>query len=1279
MPIYSDIYNSYFGAIPNPYSSSTYSLPPYSSPSYSSPSYSSLNYAPSYSSSNYSPSYTPSSSRIISGGSRYLPKLTTISETPLTRQRLAALTRVASPKSINRQISPKYTAPRPRNIDTSQIDVSAQRFANRGISDVKPRDITEPIQEIQREASVEDVPIQGRSTIRRDRALVRLKTTHLKSKSKSPPPVVEAVEKKKIEEKAEVKVEEKEKSVDIDMGYGSSERSSSGSWRNMFEGELDLYDRKVTSPTAKTPGENFFEKYRIKESENDDKIHYLTLDDIPMENRESVRRRSGPKMPSFKEICSDISSDKLTDDLNAGDLRRRASLIIEEEINKIRQSESGTMLCTLESQVPIDDADGDRRKSRKVKKIRQKITAKTSIENPEPQIKAVIGNVEIEETAFAVKPPSISVVVELSEIENKTFKIPLRKKKKLTDVEAKITCDPIMSPQAPTTPGAAEMTPIVEEAIAEIKANEKLEAIVNIKTKNADLDSKLLLDKDDEAPGELKKSKKLVKPKASVQVEAVVAPNMNPIRKDPSVDDFWGVLGSRETAVFSRRRKLANDMRQKTIEILKDDDETADKEILISSDKTKTAVAETPSALDLNSKVHAAKTIENKSDPLGAIADKAEAATNKLNVSEKLEVASSVRAAKVSEPKAEQKPEENVRKSHKSDAPKADKVSKASASLNENKKINENISPKQQEEEKPLKLQAVPKPSKLNLATQKTEKVDEKIEKVDVKIESPKTPPWKLKKVEENLPESPKTPKSPSWKKETKETKPVKVLAESALKIEAKDVQSGKQKTGDKLEAITTRVIKDEVQSAKSDAQVVQKEPKILAAKVPVKDQLEKQQKDLSDLCDKLKAAKTEVKPEPLKKPATSKLASPEPKVAKTVETPPTKKVSVKSKDKIPDTKQTSSLIAPKVTKTADQKMSSDDKSKASIGKLKEPKAESKTETKSVKLTVADKLHKATSPKVNDQADEISIDKKKKLPQDTREGQKLAKEEAKVLNETKNTQTHVDSDEPKLVNSNSKKSLGTLSKFPTLTNLNDLKSGDVNDLIGDKQQQHFDESSNENKAIESDQTIAKASQIEAQAISVATESTKTSTPKVEAKEDSSESESEESSYESESDEMEVKKPFDPQKKVKLDFSILQKCYGGKDNKPILHLVARPRPLWKIKRNRHAVFTDSESGSSAEEEEGTKSTGSSQSSTHSEKPKKKPGKKDDDENITALMGAVSVQEENEGDESELKKKNRLSSSSADSGIGCAGATAAKSPRKAMGEFDESAKMTGLPQF
>ena len=210
---------------------------------------------------------------------------------------------------------------------------------------------------------------------------------------------------------------------------------------------------------------------------------------------------------------------------------------------------------------------------------------------------------------------------------------------------------------------------------------------------------------------------------------------------------------------------------------------------------------------------------------------------------------------------------------------------------------------------------------------------------------------------------------------------------------------------------------------------------------------------------------------------------------------------------------------------------------------------------------------------------------------------------------------------------------------------------------------------------------------EQEKISIALEPSQVTASEQQKQSQESETEEEESSYEEESSEEEEdmgKKDFDPQKKVKIDFTSMQKFFKTEE-KSNIKLVARPRPLWKIKRNRHAKFSSSESESDDEEVEeicgGDSATGGSQSSTNSEKvvkpvrKNKSSGNEISTEHIVALMGNLNLNEENDDDNASedagKKKQTRFSTSSHDSGYSSIGATAAKSPRKALGEWKFSA--------
>lgn len=1228
MPLYSDMYYNYLNNVPTstsysqPSSSSPYSLSTYTTTGYSSP-------------------YTPSV-RSGTGVSRYMPKLTTISETPLSKHRLAALTRInAIANKTNHSIvhhhhhqSPKYVPPRPRRIDASDIDVSFTRFANRKLNEsheitqIKEENVT-----VKENSEDDEFPPKNRSTIKRDRGLVRLRTIRAPAE----------VEKKNVE-----KV--KESAIDFDPGYGSSERSS-GSWRKKFELDFDFREKPL-SPTAKTLGESFIEKYQIKEPEKSPDVKLLlSLDDLPPEREELLRRTSNGKLPTFKEICSDISSDKLTDDLNAGDLRRRASLIIEEEMNKIMKSESGTFHCILE-QITSDD---EKRKSRKGKKIRQKLTAKISVDNPEPplQIKAVIANVEIEETAFkaADKAPEKQLINTEPEDINTTFKVPLKKKKKLVaDAEAtKNTCNSAVS----STPS--------EMKIAETKActASSSESLINMKPKHTtDLNTKLLIDKSaTTAPGEsqqvVKKTQKnLVKMKASIKSEVPSntsreSRNMIPLQKDLSVDDFWGMIGSRETTAFLKRKQRVNEDQMlkitenswidDTIDMPIEEDERNKKLTKILESKVKNAGDEIAHVqannlnvdrkLDVNDEkqLNDSKIVNEAAckEPIlrfpkkveVKVMDKPKTAPWKKEIAVKKEPEAPYHAKQVTQPtnkiqnatmkeeiegnakKLDAKPEAVVKKVEikgtigiKSSDRKDEKS--VQAKVIEVRKIEEIKVP----EIKPVDKKFTP-----SIEAKKTEKLlDKKEEKSVIEVK---------KKDEIAVPEANKheiLPKINSMDKKIELKKPIE-----AKKTEEKSLTEVKKK--------------DECKSVNKIEEI-----KVLGnTKKDVLPEIKSIDKKIASSIDDVKKTEKLVDKREEIKPSEAKLE--QKPVAKRLLGKATAKAPIEKKIEISPNEITNNNVLPL---KKDEKVSVNDE------------------------TTAEKMASNQSLKVNDQVKENSLNDACLNEKEKKETEEM-KETSELLNES----------------ANRKKPLGTLSKFPTLNNLNSIAMNNTQVTEDNREKTTTKKSI---KSIESEKLIEQ--------ISVAIESSE-ATPKQEKnkkqEESASESDSEESSYEESSeeefDEM-GKKDFNPQRKVKIkvDFTKMQKFFTN-DAKSNIKLVARPRPLWKIKRNRHAKFSDSDSESSDGENEeaagGGSTTGGSQSSTNSDKVIKKPiggGKKASDlqnENIVALMQLLNVNENNnhENEDDEVKKKSRFSTSSQDSGYSAmSGPTAARSPRKALGE-------------
>lgn len=437
---------------------------------YTSSSYSA--YTPYYVTNTYSP-YTSGYSRPLTSNyfhtskrsnllssSRYKPKLTPISETQSLsasvyhHSSLTPLTRIQSPKISPYRASPKYTAPRPIPINTADIDVSAtkyqrrrrnsdedesrsstksQKFNEENRSSVKSQKSTGSDDSIDLEYNnnsninkndnykspfmprVDGTdPGKIRSTIKRNRHVVRLSTVRGRSKSI-----------KKSSTQKEL-LNEKE-----NINTTSSPFSEKSLQTNFFDDNKILLNTK--DPTRRrNSSEINLERFYIPE-EGFEK----SITSQPEVDPLSLRRFSLSKCPSFHEICEDISSDKIDDDLNAGELRRRASLIQEQEIeilNQLQKSGSGTFQLILERNESQEDCRKSikRKSGKKVKKIRHKITATVNVENqPLTPILQEVPEENFSPTAVTSgQQPKISYEVEEIKEEqtvHKVFKLPKKK------------------------------------------------------------------------------------------------------------------------------------------------------------------------------------------------------------------------------------------------------------------------------------------------------------------------------------------------------------------------------------------------------------------------------------------------------------------------------------------------------------------------------------------------------------------------------------------------------------------------------------------------------------------------------------------------------------------------------------------------------------------------------------------------------------------------------------------------------------------------------------
>ncbi|XP_055618278.1 titin-like isoform X2 [Toxorhynchites rutilus septentrionalis] len=437
MPLYSEMYHNYIGntpVIPSSKLSNHYIPPSYVgiSRGFTSP---------------ITTTRTPSFSR------GYIPKLTPITETPLKAARVTALTRVSSPKFTPSHSSPTYQKPR-RVINTADIDVSASRYGarestpkwERYLSSSPTTSASAPtdsnnnsiVSAREQELIERNEQRKARSAINRNRTVVRLNTIRARSKSRGS---------RGSTERKSPRQSEKEKSFQEEMLYKEPQPKST-SWRDQFREEIPLRSKKPVEP-IKSPGELLLEKHLIRDEDEPIVIEEIILEPPTIKRRATIRRKSAVKIPSFHEICSDINSDRLDDDLNAGELRRRASQIIEDEIAQFQQELEITngvinenlgdrLKEAIEQQISDSGVEfPEKKKLKKIKRTKNKplpmLDAQDNViyDQPEPPSTAIKIFVDDATIESSVTP---KIMAEVESIEECTvFKFP-KKKKKITVV-----------------------------------------------------------------------------------------------------------------------------------------------------------------------------------------------------------------------------------------------------------------------------------------------------------------------------------------------------------------------------------------------------------------------------------------------------------------------------------------------------------------------------------------------------------------------------------------------------------------------------------------------------------------------------------------------------------------------------------------------------------------------------------------------------------------------------------------------------------------------------
>lgn len=558
MPLYSDLSYHYNGGTSS-YTPSYYTPPTSFTPSFSG-----------YSRALSAGTYTAPPTRTFAAINRhYKPMLTTITESAYQAARrpqtLTSLTRINSPKL---SLQSSYVAPRPIQINTADIDVSSSRYHSRptsvpavktperivyGTSSTSPsKETTSPARTSSISPAKETPPESPfmprvdqndpphRSTIKRDRNIVRLSTMRSRSKSKSRGEIKLGLEAEKRLQTAPP--------PQISYTHSSSpEKQMKSSWRDRF-GE-DLLN-KPKDTVRKTPGELMIERHIIRDKSEAISMELQKGGMVFLEpiSRKSIRRHSLVKCPSFKDICKDISSDiKDNDDLNAGELRqRRASLILEEEqallaqLSATRRSSNESVHVAIDEQVDepvMEEVMVMLRKSRrKSTKLRPNLAvnlvetaalqaalagdAIQILQNKSPKWKAVVEEVDEDHTV------------------HKVFKLPKKKLKVKSTANDDIK---VVRKEKVAKPKVSKIDRVTVEpsqtvSVSNVKTSKVQNATMSM-VQAKELPKVPVIDENIE----VKLRPKVVKPK---------------IEKSASGEDFWGSIASRETVYYDERRRL---------------------------------------------------------------------------------------------------------------------------------------------------------------------------------------------------------------------------------------------------------------------------------------------------------------------------------------------------------------------------------------------------------------------------------------------------------------------------------------------------------------------------------------------------------------------------------------------------------------------------------------------------------------------------------------------------------------------------------------------------
>ncbi|KRG06855.1 uncharacterized protein Dmoj_GI25595, partial [Drosophila mojavensis] len=596
--------------------------------------------SPSYSSSSSSGigigSSSNSSSSILGLSSRYQPKLTTITESsgltgrhsghsslmPLTRIQSPKYTSVSSYGSSNSS-SNRYIPPRPIAINTADIDVSSARY-RRSAEPVdrkrepdanKEQAREEPKEQQQQELQQQPEPQQQqqqprRSTIRRNRAVVRLSTIRRRSKER-------------VEQTTATSEKQQQEQQEHQFRDLPPPAEPSLSWRQKLAEELAAFP---TISNKKSPGELLRERFYIRDekqetlaprhqqrqqqqqfqlqqptqatlqtaeasSGNESELEQQTEEEEPQQEQqekaaqitESIRRLSLVQCPTFHDICEDISSDKIDDDLNAGELRRRASIIQEQEqelLNKLQKSNSGSFqLIHLERRSSHDSTTADEGQSaaapggaklpakKKSKKLRHKITAVVAVDNAVLPAQHMPSVQELEEQPPQVSSPKPKFTANVETVEehhqiHKIFKLP--KKKLPAEQQQQSLPEGFMkaSPKAKTSPLKKAAKPMEQQQQQQQHEQQQQELQQEQHVSVAQIftfDEAAIQQNRATATPTVVATPTLTATPAKTEGVATPKPIRKALQKSESGEDFWSQIGSRETLYMTNRRKAQSE------------------------------------------------------------------------------------------------------------------------------------------------------------------------------------------------------------------------------------------------------------------------------------------------------------------------------------------------------------------------------------------------------------------------------------------------------------------------------------------------------------------------------------------------------------------------------------------------------------------------------------------------------------------------------------------------------------------------------------------------